>query len=103
MEQLVTVQKYAAMHRLSIHTVIKKTMNGELKSVEKEENGKKTNYILLSSDAPPPVQASESSVPADPLEEEIDYKKAYEDLHTEYLILKTRYEKLLAASRPTAQ
>ncbi|MDX9966095.1 MAG: hypothetical protein AB7U26_09755 [Sulfuricurvum sp.] len=98
MEQLVTVQKYAAMHRLSIHTVIKKTMNGELKSVEKEEDGKKTTYILLSSQPHAPVQVSESPAPSDPVDEEIDYKKAYEDLHTEYLILKTRYEKLLAAS-----
>lgn len=97
MEHLVTVQKYASEHRLSIHAVIKKTMNGELKSVEKEENGKKQLYILLSGDVPvsnePPKENPEPS-----LDEEIDYKKAYDDLHKEYLILKTRYEKLLAAA-----
>lgn len=93
MENLITIPKYAAQNRLSIHTVVKKTMNGELKTVEKEENGAKTVYIRLDdsvSDLPAP------SVMAEPVEEcEIDYKKAYEDLNKEYLILKTKYEKLL--------
>jgi hypothetical protein len=98
MEQLITLQKYAALHRQSIHTVVKKTMNGELKSIEKEENGKKTTYIVLSE--PPRPQERDESLPLSPslpsAEEEIDYKKAYEDLNKEYLLLKTRYDRLLA-------
>ena len=48
MEELLSIQKYAAQNRQSIHNVIKKTMNGELKTVVKEENGKEVTYILAS-------------------------------------------------------
>lgn len=90
MEEFITVQKYAAQHRLSIHAVVKKTMNGELKSIEKEENGKKTLYVRCVPAAPQPkIEAVENDA------DEIDYKKAYEDLHREFLLLKTKYEKLL--------
>lgn len=94
--ELITTQKYAAMKRLSIHTVVKKIMNGELKTVEKEENGKKVLYIQLDGTA--------LNLPALPAEAEsaekyeIDYQKAYEDLNKKYLILKTKYEKLLNQS-----
>lgn len=90
MEEFITVQKYAALHRLSIHTVVKKTMNGELKSIEKEENGKKTLYVRC---VPPVSQPKIETVASDA--DEIDYKKAYEDLNREFLLLKTKYEKLL--------
>ena len=40
MEELVSIPKYAAQNRLSIHTVIKKTMNGELKTVVQKEGEK---------------------------------------------------------------
>jgi hypothetical protein len=90
MEEFITVQKYAALHRLSIHNVVKKTMNGELKSIEKEENGKKTLYVRCVPLAPQPkIEAVASDA------DEIDYKKAYEDLNQEFLLLKTKYEKLL--------
>lgn len=90
MEEFITVQKYAALHRLSIHNVVKKTMNGELKSIEKEENGKKTLYVHCVPAAPQPkIEAVVSDA------DEIDYKKAYEDLNQEFLLLKTKYEKLL--------
>ncbi len=97
MEELISVQKYASKYRLSIHNVIKKTMSGELATVEKEENGKKVTYILLNPEtAHERVPAADPS--ATPRADEIDYQKAYEELHKEYLILKTRYDKLLAAS-----
>jgi hypothetical protein len=94
MENFITIQKYASLHRLSIHTVLKKTMSGELPSVEKEENGKKVIYVQYGNVAPEPKTEAE---PAS--EEEIDYKKAYEDLNREYLLLKTRYERLLEESK----
>lgn len=100
MEELMTVQKYASQYRLSIHNVIKKTMSGELPTVEKEENGKKVTYILLNPETAYIVEQPKTSSATTDDENEIDYKKAYEDLHKEYLILKTRYEKLLAASSP---
>ena len=91
MEELISIQKYAAQNRLSIHNVIKKTMNGELKTLTKEENGKEVSYIIATpSNEPlsPPIEASSD-------EAIIDYKKEYEALHKEFLILKTKYEKLL--------
>lgn len=94
MENLLTIQKYASLYRLSTHAVIKKTMNGELQTVVKEENGKETTYIL-----DPKTQKNTNETPsvekASDEECEIDYQKAYEDLNKEYLILKTKYEKLL--------
>jgi hypothetical protein len=93
MEELISIQKYASLYRLSIHNVIKKTMNSELQTVVKEENGKEVTYILN-----PAVQKTNICIPTieqDIVEEcEIDYKKEYEDLHKQYLILKTKYEKL---------
>ncbi len=91
--ELITIQKYAAKKRLSIHNVVKKTMNGELQTVVKEENGKEVTYIVLT----PSVQNTpvEASNPDTEETIEIDYKKEYEALHKEYLILKTKYEKLL--------
>lgn len=94
MEELLTLQKYASLNRLSTHAVIKKTMNGELQTVVKEENGKEVTYVLN-----PEIQKTAIEAPklekASDEECEIDYKKAYEDLNKEYLILKTKYEKLL--------
>lgn len=97
MEQngLITIQKYAALNRMTIHAVVKKTMSGVLPTVEKEENGKKTTYIVMQpsdsqkhSETAPIRQSAEEDV-------EIDYRREYEALHKEYLILKTKYEKLL--------
>jgi len=85
--ELISIQKYAAKNRLSIHTVIKKTMNGELPTHLQEENGKEVTYIILSKSKQPLSPTAQS--------DEIDYKKEYESLHKEYLILKTKYEKLL--------
>lgn len=93
MEELISIQKYAAQNRQSIHNVIKKTMNGELKTVAKEENGKEVTYIIATPANEPlslPIEASSE-------EAIIDYKKEYEALHTEFLILKTKYQKLLEA------
>jgi len=85
------------MNRLSIHTVVKKTMNGELPTVTKEENGKEVTYIVMSpSEAKKTPRPSAERCESDD-EIEIDYKKEYETLHKEYLILKTKYEKLLQA------
>jgi len=92
---LITIQKYASMNHLSIHNVIKKTMSGELQTVVKQENGKDVTYILLDSSKSNPQPLSS---PDEPETDEIDYKKAYDDLHKEYLILKTKYEKLLQST-----
>jgi len=91
--ELMSIQKYAAKNRLSIHSVVKKTMNGELPVITKEENGKEATYIVLT----PSVQNAPAAASNPDTEEtfEIDYKKEYEALHKEYLILKTKYEKLL--------
>jgi len=94
MEELLTVQKYASVNRLSTHAVIKKTMSGELQTLTKEENGKEVTYILAHETQKNVVQPQ--NIENDFNEEcEIDYKKAYEDLHKQYLILKTKYEKVL--------
>lgn len=94
MEELITIQKYASLYRLSIHTVIKKTMNGELQTVVKEENGKEVTYILNPKIDKKTIEDSHSKDNDDELIA-IDYKKAYEDLNKEFLILKTKYDKLL--------
>jgi hypothetical protein len=68
-------------------------MNGELPTLVKEENGKEITYIVLNpSGEDKTVQPDKQYV-----SDEIDYKKEYEELHKEFLILKTKYEKLLAA------
>lgn len=90
--ELLTIQKYASRHHISIFNVIKKTMNGELPTVVKEENGKEVTYILMNSSTAHPQNEICSN---DHEEVEIDYKKAYEDLNKEYLILKTKYQKLI--------
>jgi hypothetical protein len=94
MEDLMTIQKYASKYRLSIHNVIQKTMSGELATLEKDENGKKVTYIVLNPETAH-ISAQSAKTSATSEEDEIDYKKAYEDLNKEYLILKTKYEKLL--------
>ncbi len=90
MEDLISIQKYAAQYRQSIHNVIKKTMNGELKTTVKEENGKEVTYIIVSP-SPNTQGAAEKFLE----ENEIDYKKEYEQLNKQFLILKSKYEKLL--------
>ncbi len=91
MQELISIQKYAAKHHISIFSVIKKTMNGELPTVIKEEDGKEVTYIAIT------PSSTHSSIESKNTEEsaEIDYKKAYEDLNKEYLILKTKYQKLV--------
>lgn len=93
MEEFISIQKYAAQNRQSIHNVIKKTMNGELKTVIKEENGKEVTYIIAT-----PTNET-TSFPTETSSDDmlIDYKKEYETLHREFLILKTKYERLLAS------
>lgn len=93
MERL-TIQKYAAMNRLSIHSVIKKTLSGELPTEVVEVDGKEVSYILIDDNKKPVAPEVSSSVETD--EHEIDYKDAYEALHKEYLILQTKYNKLLS-------
>lgn len=90
--ELISIQKYASKHRISIFNVIKKTMNGELPTVVKEENGKEVTYIAIT----PSMQhktTENSNSEAENIE--IDYKKEYEALHKEYLILKTKYQKMV--------
>lgn len=90
--ELISIQKYAAKHHISIFSVIKKTMNGELQTVVKEENGKEITYIVMNSLS---SQSQSEGHNTNTEESEIDYKKAYEDLNKEYLILKTKYQKLV--------
>lgn len=100
MEELLSIQKYAARNRLSIHHVIKKTMTGELKTVTKSKNGQEITYIIVGENE----SVSEENNPlasTDESNEEnvtIDYQKEYEALHKKYLILKTKYDKLLESS-----
>lgn len=89
---LMSIQKYAAKHHISIFSVIKKTMNGELPTVVKEENGKEVTYIVMNPSSSPSKMEGHNSTTE---EFEIDYKKAYEDLNKEYLILRTKYQKLV--------
>lgn len=90
-ENFITIQKYAALHRQSVHNVIKKTMSGELPYIEKEENGRKVVYVKYDGKSTEPQESTSRSTS----EEEIDYKKAYEELHKEHLILKTKYQKMV--------
>ncbi len=92
--ELLTVQKYASLNRLSIHTVIKKTMNGELQTVVQEDNGKEVTYILNPKSDKKALGATEINAELED-ESKINYKREYEDLHKQYLVLKTKYEKLL--------
>jgi hypothetical protein len=92
MQELMSIQKYASKHHISTFNVIKKTMSGELPTVVKEENGKEVTYIVMNGSASQPQHETTCN------EYDIDYKKAYEDLNKEYLILKTKYDKLLAAT-----
>lgn len=92
--ELLTVQKYASLNRLSIHTVIKKTMNGELQTVVKEENGKEITYILNPKSPKKAIEVAEMDTESEE-DATIDYKSEYEELHREYLILKNKYQKLL--------
>ncbi|MDP2078065.1 MAG: hypothetical protein Q8J85_08440 [Sulfuricurvum sp.] len=96
MEELISIQKYASLNRLSTHAVIKKTMNGELQTVVKEENGKEVTYILNPKTEKKVIEAPLVEKASDE-ECAIDYQKAYKDLNKEFLILKTKYEKLLSA------
>jgi hypothetical protein len=90
--ELMSIQKYASKHRISIFNVIKKTMNGELPTVVKEENGKEVTYIAIT----PSTQYNATENSSSETESiEIDYKKEYEALHKEYLILKTKYQKMV--------
>jgi hypothetical protein len=93
MQQLLTIQKYAAKHHISIFNVIKKTMSGELPTVVKEENGKEVTYIVMDSTSIPSTEKIGDTSTAETTE--IDYKKAYEDLHKEYLMLKTKYQRMV--------
>jgi len=90
--ELLSIQKYASKHHISTFNVIKKTMNGELPTLVKEENGKEVTYIVMN-----PASAQSKHEINEPSNEEfeIDYKKAYEDLNKEYLVLKTKYQKLV--------
>lgn len=90
--ELISIQKYASKHHISIFNVIKKTMSGELPTVVKEENGKEVTYIIMNPSSTQP-QSDANSTHTE--EFEIDYKKEYDALHREYLILKTKYERLL--------
>ena len=96
MEELITIQKYASLHRLSIHAVIKKTMNGELQTLTKEENSKEVTYILNPKIEKKGIEDSRTQENDEELFV-IDYKREYEELHKQHLILKTKYEKLLQA------
>lgn len=96
MQELLTIQKYASKYHISAFNVIKKTMSGELPTVVKEENGKEVTYIVMNPSSSQPKNDLNST---DNEEFEIDYKKAYEDLNKEYLILKTKYDKLLASTQ----
>ncbi|OHD82111.1 hypothetical protein [Sulfuricurvum sp. RIFCSPLOWO2_12_FULL_43_24] len=92
MQELLSIQKYASKHHISTFNVIKKTMSGELPTVVKEENGKEVTYIVMNPSSSQP-QSETNNTSSE--EFEIDYKKAYEDLNKEYLILKTKYQKLV--------
>ena len=92
-ETLITIEKYAAMKRESIHKVIKKTMRGELKTVVEEKDGRTITYIVMSGDAPAmPAPAAQSPSKAEP-QEAIDYKAAYEALQKELQALKEKSDK----------
>ncbi len=90
--ELMSIQKYASTYRTSIFSVIKKTMNGELPTIVKEENGKEVTYIIMNTSSAN-TQYESHNVKNE--ECEIDYKKAYEDLNKEYLILNTKYQKMV--------
>jgi len=90
--ELLSIQKYASKHHISTFNVIKKTMSGELPTVVKEENGKEVTYIVMNPSSSQPESETNNR---DSEEFEIDYKKAYEDLNKEYLVLKTKYQKLV--------
>jgi hypothetical protein len=95
--ELMSIQKYAVKHHVSIYSVIKKTMKGELPTVVKEENGKEITYIVIT----PSAQSTQAEIARSDTDEEIEinYKKEYELLHLDYLILKTKYEKLLESQQ----
>jgi hypothetical protein len=90
-ETLVPVEKYAAMHRMSIYKVIQMANRGALQAKIVEKEGKKVTYIVTSEDAATEVpKKAEAAAEA---EEAIDYKEAYETLQKELQALKERMDK----------
>lgn len=87
---LIPLEKYAAMRRESIHSVIKKTMRGELKTKVEEKEGKNITYIVVSEDTPE-TQAKEEAPKQE--SEPFDYKAAFEALQKELQELKAKVEK----------
>ena len=71
-----TVKEYARRHKMSIFQVIRKINRGELKAESVEENGIKTQYVLLDTPLSPPESDGEKEGPAvrskeNSLEEEV--------------------------------
>lgn len=79
----ISVEKYAASHRISIFQVIQKINRGELLSEVEVQDGKKTTWITGEKSG----KASEKSGATEQAEE-IDYKAAYEKLLKEMEALK---------------
>jgi len=90
-KERMSVEKYAAQQRMSIHAVLKMTMRGALESEVEEIEGKKITYILLDA-APEPEAAQPQPAPEAP-DEAFDCKAAYEALKKEVEALKQKLEK----------
>ena len=84
-ETMMSVEKYAAKHRLSIYTVIQKVNRGELPSTVEEKDGKKVTYVLLTEEG-----AAPAAQPQPGSQEEVDYKAAYEALQKEMAELREK-------------
>jgi len=87
--ELISIKKYAQIHKMTIYAVVKKTKDGSLKTEKKE------GEILIYFDANESVE-----VPSIKEEKIGDFEKAYFKLKLKYDKLEQKYNNLLTRIAP---
>ena len=85
-----SIKEYAKLERISIYQMVKRLRKGELRSVEREENGKKVVKILL-----PEKQESEGEESVRVTDEKESYPKESDSVIAELIERIDRLEKLI--------
>lgn len=91
-ENLMPVEKYAALKQSSVYQVLKKIKSGELKAVVEEAEGKKSTFVILDGPVDEVEQEQITEIPEP--QGEMDYKTAYETLRRELVALRRDFEAL---------
>ena len=87
--ELISIKKYAQIHKMTIYAVVKKTKDGSLKTEKRE------GEILIHFDANESVE-----VPLVKEEKIGDFEKAYFKLKLKYDQLEQKYNNLLTRTAP---